>query len=231
MPPQHLGQGMQQLMNASIGIEVLYSFVIIVCALLIYFGTKELYKLTSYQGIKYFRLAFLFFSISYIFRSLIKLVMLVFVPKQIMHFSPMFLGPISLFLFMYFSSMAVFYLLYSVLWKKLEEKKGKIFVFHVLAIVIAIISLLFNDFLSYLILNLFLLIFVAVIFIISSKSRKPKKKSGMHFIYFLLFIFWILNILDILVPNIFSIFQLVIYLASISIFLTILYKVLKKVGN
>jgi hypothetical protein len=157
--------------------------------------------------------------------------MLIFAPKQIMQFSPMFLGPTSLFLFMYFSSMAVFYLLYSVLWKKLEEKNGKIYIFHMLAVAIAIISLLFNDLISYLILNILLLIFVAIVFIISSKSEKPKKKFGMHFIYFLLFIFWILNLLDILIPNLFSIFQLVIYLISIAIFLIILYKVLKKVGN
>jgi len=55
---QGLGQGLGKLMNAGISGEIIYSFVIIVCSLMIYFGTKELYKLTSHKGIKYFRLSF-----------------------------------------------------------------------------------------------------------------------------------------------------------------------------
>jgi hypothetical protein len=231
MPPQHIQQGINQIMQASLGIEVIYSFVIILCALLIYFGTKELYNLSSHKGIKYFRLAFLFFAISYFFRSLIKFVMLVFAPRQIMNFSPMLFGPISLFFFMYFSSMAVFYLLYSVLWKNFEENKNKIYLFHALATAISILSLLFNGLLSYLILNLFLLIFITIVFFISHRDVKKKKKSNLYAIYVLLFIFWILNLLDILIPNIFQTFQIIIYLASITIFLLILYKVLRKVGN
>lgn len=48
------------LLDLRLGTEVIYSFVIIVCSLMIYFGTKELYELSSYKGIKYFRQAFLF---------------------------------------------------------------------------------------------------------------------------------------------------------------------------
>ena len=38
--------------------EILYSFVIIFCSLMIYFGTKELYELSGHKGIKYFRYSF-----------------------------------------------------------------------------------------------------------------------------------------------------------------------------
>ena len=47
-----------------IGAEIIYSFVIIVCSLMIYFGTREIYNLSSYKGIKYFRQAFLLFAIT-----------------------------------------------------------------------------------------------------------------------------------------------------------------------
>ena len=59
---QGFGQGLGKLINLNIGTEIVYSFVIIVCSLMIYFGTKELYKLTSHKGIKYFRQSFLFFA-------------------------------------------------------------------------------------------------------------------------------------------------------------------------
>ena len=45
MPPQQMMGLMQQ---ASIGTELIYSFVIILCSLMVYFGTKELYDLTSH---------------------------------------------------------------------------------------------------------------------------------------------------------------------------------------
>lgn len=230
MTPQHLGPGLNKIMQASFGIEVIYAFVIILCGLLIYFGTKELYQLSSHQGIKYFRLAFLFFSISYFFRFLIKFTFLVFDPRQIIReFSPLF-NPLTQVIFMYFSSMAIFYLLYSVLCKKLNSRKNILLTFHLLAGGIAILTLIFNNLFTYLIINLILLIFVATIFFISHKDSK-KKKSNFYVIYFLLFIFWILNILDILVPTFLQTFQLLIYLSSITIFLVILYKVLRKVGS
>ncbi|MBT4377097.1 hypothetical protein HOD29_07020 [archaeon] len=232
MPAQHIGRGINQAMQASFGMEVFYSFVIILCALLIYFGTRELYKLTSHKGIKYFRLAFLFFAISYFFRALIKFTLLVFDPRQIIHNIPPIFWSLNQMLFMYFSAMAVFYLLYSVLCKKLKSKKESLILLHILAIVIAIVTPIFNNLFFSLIINLILLSFVAIVFIISHRdSKKKKKKSWFYLIYLLLFVFWILNIIDILIPTFLQTFQLIIYLASTTIFVFILYKVLRKTGN
>src|SRR3989339_748726 len=60
-------QMISQFASCGFMLEILYSFVIIVCSLMIYFGTKELYELSSHKGIKYFRLSFLFFAIFYYF--------------------------------------------------------------------------------------------------------------------------------------------------------------------
>ncbi|MCK5149403.1 hypothetical protein KAJ87_00565 [Candidatus Pacearchaeota archaeon] len=222
------GQGLGKLMNAGISGEIIYSFAIIVCSLMIYFGTRELYKLSSHKGIKYFRLSFLFFALAYFFRSFIKIILFYFEVGEIRVILPIF-GDITLFIFMYFSSMAIFYLLYSVMWKKWESKLT-IYLFHLLAFVIAIITLLSRDHLIYLLINILLFIFISFTVYVSYKQSKKKKSHNLYMIYLLLFVFWIFNILDILIPNFLKTFQLFIYLISLGTFLLILYKVIRKTG-
>jgi len=212
--------------SMGLGIDVIYSFVIIVCSLMIYFGTKEIYSLTKYEGLNYFRKAFLFFALAYLFRSLIRFLIQIF---GISLTSPRTIGTITLFLFMYFSSMAIFYLLYSVMWKKFHKKQGLYYIFQTIAIIIALISILIRTKFVLLSINLILLLFVA--FLAYDSYKKSKKKQKLYAIYSLLLIFWIFNIIDLLIPNFFQIYQLFIYLISLAIFLTILYKVLTKIGT
>jgi len=218
-----------------LGTEILYSFIIIACSLLVYFSTKELYELSSYKGIKYFRLSFLFFAIAYFFRSFIKFVLVFFNVRAIHEFSPnifMPMGSLTLVLFMYFSSMALFYLLYSVMWKKWNGNSKKIYLLHAIAIVISLLTAISGEPSFLLLINLFFFVLVSFIFYIAHKNFKDKKKGNtLYAIYMLLFVFWMLNLIDILVPSFLQGFQLFIYLASSGIFLAILYKVLKKTGN
>ena len=223
------------LMPPEMGAELIYSFVIIACSLMVYYGTKELYELSSYKGIKYFRQAFLFFAIAYFFRYSIRFILSFFNIKTMHEFLPMSLGPmgpLTLFLFMYFSSMAVFYLLYSVMWKRWNGNPKIIYIFHAVAVVISLVSIISrrNDIL--LGINLILLILISFVYYIAHKDSKTKKKGhNLYAIYMLLFVFWILNIIDILIPSFLQQIQLLIYLASSGIFLAILYRVLKKAGN
>ncbi len=219
------------LSNLGFGAEIIYSFVIIICSLMVYFGTRELYELSSYKGIKYFRQAFLFFAVAYFFRSFIKFVMDYFKISRILDFSPMIFGQFSLLLFIYFSSMAVFYLIYSLMWKKWNGSSKKIYLFHALAVIISIASIFFINPLVYLGLNIFLLIFVIIISFISNSDKKRGKKNNLHLIYTLFFIFWFFNVIDVLIPDFLQNIQLFIYLISSGIFLIILYKVLKKTGS
>jgi hypothetical protein len=224
----------QEFLTLGFGAELMYSFVIIICSLMIYFGTKELYELSSYKGIKYFRQAFLFFAVAYFFRSFIKFVITYFnigkildLPQSILN---LIIGPMTLFIFMYLSSMAIFYLLYSVMWKKWENTK-KIYFFHALAVGIALISILFPTTKVYLMLNIFLLGFISFLVYSARKNSKLKKSHNLYVIYMLLSVFWILNIIDILIPTFLRTFQLLVYITSLGVFLTILYKVLKKTGS
>lgn len=234
--PQGVGKGIgreiimdlkEHLFEMSFHTEIVYAFVIIVCSLMIYFATRELYELTSHKGIKYFRWGFLFFAIAYFFRSFIKFILMYFNSHQILDLGGRGLGSISLFLFMYFSSMAIFYLLYSVMWKKWNG--NWIYGFHVIAVLIGFISVLSRSLFVYLGINVFLFIVIVLILFMADKGSRGKIHN-LYIIYVMLFIFWIFNIIDILIPSFLKTFQLFIYLASILIFLMILYKVLKRVG-
>jgi len=243
MPINHLtgrvvegvGNGFGGILNPGFGTEIIYSFIIIICSLMIYYGTKELYELSSYKGIRYFRQAFLFFALAYFFRSFIKFILIYFNVGMILEISPrmfgLIFGQVTLFVFMYLSSMAIFYLLYSVMWKKWEGNSKKIYLFHFIALIVSVISISLRNPFVYLGLNIFLLIFVIFIVYIAYKNAKNKKGGNLYVIYLLLLVFWILNIIDILLPKFFQTFQLFIYLASSGIFLLILYKVIRKAGN
>lgn len=231
MPPitgKVIGQGLGlERMGAGIGGEIIYSFVIIVCSLMIYFGTRELYKLTSHKGIKYFRLSFLFFALAYFFRSFIKIILLSFDKSELINFLPIF-GSITLFVFIYFSSMAIFFLFYSVMHKKWKSK-STIYILHTIALIIATTTLLFRKPTTYLLINILLFAFIFLT-VYASHRQKKKKSQNLYIIYLMLLVFWIFNILDILIPNFFQTSQLFIYLISIGIFLTIFYKVIRKTG-
>jgi len=215
-----------------IGAELIYSFVIVICSLMIYYATKEMYELSSYKGLKYFRLSFLFFALAYFFRYFIQFFLVFFNIQEIIDISPRIIFDTSMFIFLYSSSMAVFCLLYSVMWKKWNHSKQKMYLFNALAIIIALIGTLFRGMLVSLGLNVILLLFVSfILFTAYNENKKKRSKNSLLVIYFALFIFWILNVLSILLPKFLQLYQLAIYLISIFIFMVILYKVLKKTGN
>ncbi len=223
---------MLPLINLGFGAEIIYSFVIIFCGLMIYFGTKELYDLSSYKGLKYFRLAFLFFAIAYAFRLLIQLAVASFNVHEIMELAPIYWSYVALFAFMYLSSMSIFYLIYSVLWKNLKNNSKIIYIFHAIAIVIAAVTIAFNNSFFYLGLNALLLISAGFAIYLSSHNPKYKpKKNNFGTAYLFLLIFLVLNIVNILVPIFLETVKLVLYLLSLSVFFLVLYKVLKKSGN
>ena len=217
------------LFNLGFGAELIYSFVVIVCCMMIYFGTKELYELSSHKGIKYFRISFLFFAIAFFFRSSVKfLLMFIDIPRSIV-FSPIFFGTITLFFFIYASSMAIFYLLYSLIWRRWKFGKTGIIILHALAIIISFVSVFSRNVLIIFLLQFVMFLFVAI-FGYSVHNKNRKNKNQIYFAYLLLFLFWILNILDILIPDFVVISKLAIYISSLGLFLFITYKVLRTIG-
>jgi len=214
------------------GMELIYSFVIIVCSLLVYFSTKKMYEVSKYPGIRYFSMSFLFFAITYFFKSFISFLFLVFDIHEIIEFSALFFGVLTLFFFMYASTMAIFYLLYSVVWKNFKEKKFTIPLIHILVLIISAWSILVNEVRILLGFQVFIFLFIAVYNYLSLKKSKGTKKPGqLHAIYLFLFLFWMLNLADLLISGFDPILEILISMASIGLFLIILYKVVKNVGS
>ncbi|MEM0230620.1 MAG: hypothetical protein QXW00_02135 [Candidatus Woesearchaeota archaeon] len=223
---------LQDFLSGWIGVELIYSFILILSSLMIYTATNDLERLTSYKGIRYFRLSFLFFAIAYFFRYSIRLVLFLFNVKEVWEFSPVTMRIILLSIFLYFSSMAIFFLLYSVMWKKLNSNRLALAILNILAIGIALTPLLGRSILLPFIINLTLLaVILYALFLAYRSSTGGKKSRNLFLLYLLLSIFWILNITDILIPRLLNIYKLLIYLISILLFMLILYRVLKKIGG
>ncbi|MBU1976265.1 MAG: hypothetical protein KKG59_07725, partial [Nanoarchaeota archaeon] len=56
--------------------ELIYTLLIVFLCGFVYFKTTELYQLSKYKGISFFRNAFLFFGLAYAARLLLHLIML-----------------------------------------------------------------------------------------------------------------------------------------------------------
>lgn len=202
-----------------VGIDLVYSFVIFLICLIVYIETREISKLSSYKGINFFRNTFLFFGISYLLKFILALD--VFSRGINLVGDAIFFGVV-----LYASLMAGIYLIMAIGNKKLPKNIGKwIFLIHALAILFAIIVLLTNNFLVYLIFQILILV-VGVVLLYSDR-----KKASMLIIYQLLLLFWILDIVEVFVPKFFGGVQLIISLVSIGVFILVLYKIIKSTHN
>jgi hypothetical protein len=199
----------------SVGIELVYSFVIFLVCLVAYFETREISKLSSYKGINFFRNTFLFFGISYFLKFILSLGIFNRNVSPVLDF--IFFG-----IALYAGLMAGIYLVMAIGYKKIPKKIDKgIVLIHFIVVLFSLTVLFSNNFLIYLIFQILILI-IGVIFLYSDG-----KKTGMLIIYQLLLLFWILDIIEVFIPNFFGNMQLIISLASITIFFLVLYKIIK----
>ena len=205
--------------HPNLATEIIYSLVVLIACLLIYFEVSKLYKLTDYKGIRYFQNTFLFFAIAYFFRFLSKPVV-----RSLFGIRMYYFNILILLVFVYASCVAVFYLIYSLVWKRLGGLWVEVLI-HIISVVIALAVLLTGNIWIFIIVNLALLIYA---FIAVNLQRK-NKKFKMYLIYLLIVVFSILNLVDILVPNFLFGLQLWIYIFSVVLFMFLLYKVLKEV--
>lgn len=203
-------------------VELVFAIVIIVLCMMIYFRTKELYTLTRHKGIRYFRNTFLFFALAFAFRFVFHLLGIsgagfnFHLPRELM-------GPLPLLVTGYFSTIAIFYLLFSLLWKKIAFRHFLV-VSHVLALSVAIIVFLFRS--PQILALVQLIIIVATLVLAYLRSRHSKSFSNLFGIYLLLFVGWLANII-VLSPRWVIPFEakLVSYCISMAVFGAIFYKV------
>ena len=207
--------------------ELVYSFLVIAICVIIYFETKQIYRLSSHKGLKYFRYTFLFFAISY----LLKFISRLFLIENNVGNNGLLLLVLLLFT-MYTYLMAGIYLVLSISWKK--RKLGllnKTFLWNLAAIIIVVLTIFLRFPLGYFLFQAIILIYG--IFLLYPRYKKLKGKKDIPLIYVVypfLLVFWIINILDLFISNFQITLQILIYLFSITLFLSILYKVIKKIN-
>jgi len=206
-------------------LEVIYSIIIAVICLLIYFKTKNLYSLTKHEGIARFRNTFFYFALAYLSKLLI-----FFESTSRLLFSFEFLplfSSLNFLLIGYFSMVALFYLSLTIIARNIKETKRLDLITHLAAIIISIITFLTRSPEISTIIQL-TVIFTSIIFLF--KKTKFKFFNQNRIIYYSLFTLWIVNLL--FVNRFFiSTFRIPIYALSVIAFLMIYLKVRKRLLN
>ena len=202
-------------------LRFLYSIIIAFICLIIVLKTDRLFRISEHQGIRYFRNAFFFYGVAFIFRY--------FLSKSI-YFNYMKL------IFEFFLIMAGFFLLYSLLWKRFELKpsesslfNSKIFIFYFLALILVSLDYLWGGYLS---LFLSQIILFGIASIISYKNYRVGGKEyrflKLYFIVmFLNFFAWFLNFIFASFLDWRLRWLANIYVLNVIIFLIFLYGVVK----
>jgi hypothetical protein len=201
--------------------RIIYSFLITLTCVIIVTKTNKLFALSHHQGIRYFRNAFFFYGIAFVLRYLL--------PKPFSFFD---LGII----FEFFMVMAGFFILYSLIWKKIEgnEKSRsslmnlKIFIFYIFAFIISILDFLWNSYNFIFASQIFVFTIASIISYNNSKNKKNASFLKLYFMVMMLSLFaWTLNFIFASFLNWKLQWLAHVYILNIIVFLVFLYGVIK----
>jgi len=206
-------------------IKILYALIIVLICFVIVFRADRLFKLSMHKGIRYFRNAFLFYGLGFATRYFLG------------HF---FLAhyPLINFVFEYFLIMAGFFLLYSLLWKRIESSEekyksslfnSKISLFYLMTFVITLLDYTWNVYFFMFFSQIILFSFASVISY--SNYRKNGRKHKFPQFYFIAMVLsltaWVLNAISALWLNWHYGVLINVYLLNMLVFLLFLYGVIR----
>ena len=197
--------------------DILCSLVIVISSFWVFRRTKEYYELSAHEGLKYFRYAFLFFSISFLAQIARPILHELHIP-QLRYIIPFFV---------FAGTMAMLCLLYSVLWKRLHWKRPMMTLgFVSLAVAAIAVSVRLGP---VVILILHLLLFSTALIISYRDARTHKKKAFQtHILYTLLFLGWIANAMANFALWRFAEVSLLLNAISAVLFIVLLRRVLRR---
>jgi len=211
--------------------KIIYALIIgLICAIIV-IKSHRLFHLSLHKGIRYFRNAFFFYGIAFIIRYF-------FGTGFLYDYTGLNYQIAVGILFEYFLIMAGFFLLYSLLWKKIESSESeyltslfnsKIIVFYAMTAVIVFLDYIWQTYYFMFFSQIVLFAFASVLSYINyKKNGKQHKFLKFYFIAMILnLIAWSLNALAALYFNWHHGFLINIYILNIIIFLLFLYGVIK----
>lgn len=174
-----------------LAVDLGYTLIIVFICFMIFIKTREIYDLTKYEGIYYFRNTFLFFGLAYIFRFLDLFSMLVTLSSDTRLFMDIFrIFPFPPVINGYFSTLAILSLTYSIIWKNFNIRHA-LLLFNAIAIIIS--AVIWRSpyllILTQAVLLVFTIILACYFYIMS------RKFSQLYIIYVLFLLFLIVDLL------------------------------------
>jgi hypothetical protein len=210
--------------------KFVYSLIVVFICVIIVLKTDRLFKLSLHQGIRYFRNAFFFYGIAFLFRYVLgsRLISGYFIFGEYYF--------IITILFEFFLVMAGFSLLYSLIWKKFEKSgRGalsslfnfKMLVFYIMSLLIGILDFLWGTYLFMFLSQIIIFAYASILSYNNYQDRGNKHKFlKFYFIAMLLsFMAWVLNAILAIYLSWNKGILLSVYLINIIIFVLFLYGV------
>ena len=210
-------------------IKIFYGLIIVFICLIIVLKADRLFRLSMHKGIRYFRNAFFFYGIGFLMRYILGTPFL----KKIIVVN----FGITKFLFEFFMIMAGFFLLYSLIWKKIEVSEEdypssllnkKILIFYIMTLIFVILDFIWQTFFFMFFSQIVLFFCASIISFVNYKNKGNKNKFlKFYFIAMILsFLAWTLNALTMLLLNWNYSALITIYILNMIIFLLFLYGVI-----
>lgn len=215
--------------------KVIYAVVIVAVCAFIVLRVHKLFHLSLHNGIRYFRNAFFFYGIAFFVRY-------IFGAPIIIDFIGGKYSSLVNFFFEFFLIMAGFFLLYSLIWKKIERENEdhytsllnrRILLFYLMSAIIATIDYLWLSY-SVMFFSQIVLFFFASLISYNNYRQKGRKHRFLKFYFFamlLSFLAWTGNTFAAIYFNWDKNILVGVYLSNIIIFLLFLYGVVKVTGN
>jgi hypothetical protein len=207
-----------------LGTELTFTVITVVFCFLIYFKTKEIYDLSKYEGIRHFRMAFLFLGLSYLVRFFSSLLMLsraefhFILPREL--FAALFILPMG-----YFSTIGIFYLIFNFMRKKF---KHLVLMGHIIAAILSLTSFVTRS--SFVLFWLQLLLLILAVILISLRRNSEKKFSKIRVLYLLVALLWLINLLVAERRHLFPLpIEIILHTVSLVLFAVVYYKISKQV--
>lgn len=215
-------------------LKIIYSIIIIIICSIIVIKTDRLFSLSFHQGIRYFRNAFFFFGIAFIFRTIIGLDSFAF----FLNINNFFIIKAA---FEFFTIMAGFFLLYSLIWKKFEpfhHPHSSIFnprinLFYLMTVILIFLDYIWKTYFFMFFSQIILFFFALIISFLNFKEGGDKHKFLKFYMIAMLlsFLAWILNAIAASYLNWNQLVIIDIYFINMIIFLLFLYGVIKFTKN
>lgn len=206
-------------------LKLVYAIVICLVCSNIVLKTDRLFKLSGYQGLRYLRNAFFFYALAFMSKFIFGKL-----ENPIPNYGQVYFQTINIF-FQFFIIMAGFFLLYSLIWKRIEKEKNyhslfnvRIGMFSFLAIMIIILNSIIGN-------NIALYSSQIILFLIMSGiSLSNYLKNGSKYYFFVILmglISWSLNTIAYFFSQSFVMIQIFAHTLNMIFFLLFLYSTTK----